>query len=449
MPSNVESSVRRTDTYFARETLDSNANPQTPTDPTFNLYSTVVNSEEIEPSAEFDNRLGLGNYLPVEKKRQQETHELTVAYDLQRFPVDASGNPQDAFADVVLRDIDNRIENTHTFLEVSKKETILPESTWHYRYFSDEELGNTHPSGTDPGATSKPTRTEHYGRGCIAEEATMELAPEDASVISSELQYVAHKFRRYQIDQPAATETIAVKSTNSADTGATVDIETTDGATSESLTLDSSDATVLVTSSNTYGSLRVSLPTDISGDLEVYTYDSTNAVAKQLLTVIRGADARDGIEGDRGVPLVGAGTFKDDSSLGDGIPALGSNLSWDGHPAAENVSSTTITGENEVETNATDSGLVPDIHTGSTTISLESTVFGETESPQMFDDYLYGREGVLSFAIEGGSVDIPRAYISDGGTTEKEAGSAVMQVEVTWNTLMPDDGSNPLQFNPA
>lgn len=447
MPSNAEASVRRVDTYYARETLDSNGNPQTPTDPTFNLYSTVVNSDEVEPSAEYDNRLGLGNYVPVEKQRQQESHEITVAYDLQQFPVDSSGNPQDAFADVALRDVDHRVENTHTFLEVEKKAEIMAESTWHYRYFT--ELGHAHPSGSDPGATVKPTRTEHYGRGCIAEEATMELAPEDASVINNELQYTGHKFRRYQLDQPNSSETIAVRSSQSGDTGETVNIETTDGATSESLTLDSSDSTTLVTSSNTYGSLRVSLPAEISGDLEVYTYDSANAVAKQLLTVIRGADARDGIEGDLGVPLVGSGSFGDGSSLNDGIPALGSDLSWDGHNAAENVSSTTITVENEVETNATDSGLVPDIRTGSQTVTLESTVFGEVESHQMYDEHLKGREAALSFAIEGGTVDIPRGFINEGGSTEKEAGGAVLQVEVTWQALMPDDGSDPLQFNAA
>lgn len=447
MPSNAEAAVRRVDTYYARETLDSNGNPQTPADPTFNLYSNVVNSDEVEPSAEYDNRLGLGNYVPVEKHRQQETHEITVAYDLQRFPVDGSGNPQDAYADVALRDVDNRVESTHTFLEVEKKAEIMAESTWHYRYF--DELGNAHPSGEDPGATVKPTRTEHYGRGCIAEEATMELAPEDASVINCELQYTGHKFRRYQIDQPASDETIAVKSTDAGDTGATVDIETTDGSTTESLTLDSSDATVLVTSSETYGSLRVSLPAELTGDLEVYTYDSTNTTAKQLLTVIRGADARDGIEGDLGVPLVGGGSFGDGSSLNDGIPALGSDLSWNGNDAAENVTSTTITVENEIENNATDSGLVQDLRVGSQTINLESTVFGEVESQQMYAEHLLGREADLSFSIEGGTVDIPRGYINDGGSTEKEAGAAVLQVEVTWQGLMPTDDSNPLQFNAA
>lgn len=447
MPSNVESGTRPTDIYFVQETLDSNARPQTPTDPNFKLISTVVESDEFEASAEYDPRTGLGNYVPVEKNRMQESHGLTVSYDLQRFPVDSSGNSQDPIADVALRDVDNRQQNTHTILEVESKSTIIAESTWHYRYFN--ELGNSHPSGTDPGATSKATRIETYARGGMAEEATMELAPSDASTIQNEISYVPHKVRKYQTDQPASSETIGVKSTNSSDdTGATVDIETVDGATSESLTLDSSDSTTIVTSSSTYDSLRVSVPVGLVGDLEIYTYDSTNAEAKQLLHVIRGSDARDGIEADQGVPLVGGGSFGTGSSLNDGVPALGSSLSWNGHAAGEKVSSTTISAENEITTEATDTGLVPSIHAGSQTLNLESTVFGETESPEKFDDYLAGLEAALSFAIEGGTVDLPRAYIDEGGNTERESGSAVMQVEVVWNVLEPSSG-DPLQFNAA
>lgn len=448
MPSNVEAGTRPTDVYFVQEELDSNANPQTPENPSFELVSTVVESDEVEASAEYDPRTGLGNYVPVEKNRMQESHSLTVSYDLQRFPVDSSGNPQDPFADVALRDVDNRMQNTHTILEVESKSSIIAESTWHHRYFN--ELGNSHPTGTDPGATSKGTRIETYARGCMAEEATMELAPSDASTIQNELSYVPHKIRKHQADQPESTETIGVKSTNTSDdTEGTVNIETVDGATSESLTLDSSDATTIVTSTETYDSLRVSVPSGLVGDVEVYTYDSTATEAKQLLHVIRGSDARDGIEADRGVPLVGDGSFADGSSLNDGVPALGSSLSWNGHAAGEKVSSTTITAENEISTEATDTGLVPSIHAGSQTLNLESTVFGETESPEKFDDYLEGREATLSFAIEGGSVDLPRSYIDEGGSTEKESGSAVMQVEVTWNVLEPTDGSDPLQFNAA
>lgn len=447
MPSNTEAGVRRTDTYFVREELDKNADPFTPANPTLRLYSSVVETTEIEPDAQFDERIGTGNYVPVHKNRQQEVHELTVAYDLERFFVDSSNNPLDAFADGALRGIDNRVANSHSFLEVEKKQNIVTGNTWHHRYF--QELGKSHPSGSAPTATAKGTRLEAYGRGCVPAESSMELAPEDSSVVGCEIQYTVTKYRKYQIDQPSSAITIAVKSTDPSDTGATVDIETKDGTTSESLTLDSSDATVLKTSTSTYDSLRVSLPEDIEGDLEVYTYDSANSTAQQLLTVIRGAGSRDGIEGDRGVPLVGSGKFEDESALNDGVPALGTNLKWDSHPAAEEVVSTTISAENEISENATNDGLTMSIQAGSQTLSCESTVFGETESAQQFDDYLLGREAELRFQVKGGEVVIPRGYINSGGSTEREAGSAVMQSDVTFNALMPTDGSDPIQFIPA
>lgn len=449
MPSNVEAGTRRVETYWVGENVNSQALPFTPQDPDFNLYSNVVTSTEAEGSAEWDERTGTGNYVPVVKNRQQGSHEISVSYDLARFPVDGSGNTVDPIADAARRDVDHRVNATHTFLEVEEKNAILAENTVHHRYFDED--GNSHP-GTDPGATALDTRIEAYGRGCVPEEATMTIDPSDSSVVTVELSYVAHKFRRYQIDQPDS-EYIHVRSTDSSDTSATVDIETADGGTSESLTLDGTDATTSVSSSSTYDSLRVSMPSDISGTLEVYGDDGSGGgsagAPNQLLAVIHGKSDYDNIEGDTGVPLVGSGSFEDDSAFGDGIPALGSNLNFSSNPAAEKVSSTTITVSNEISENATDSGLVQDIRASTQEITAESTVFGETESPEKYADHLLGNEAAVKFTVEGGDIELPRAYVRDGGSTEREEGSAVMQVEVTWSALMPTDGSDPLKFTSA
>lgn len=450
MPSHAEAGVRRNETYFARENLNSRAEPETPSDPQFRLYSSVVNTTELEGSAEFDARTGIGNVNPVKKNRQQETHELTIEYDLERFPVDTNGNPVDAFADAALRDDDNRVQNTHSFLNIEEKGPLIVENTLHYRYF--EEANNTHPSGTRPSASRLDTRIESYARGCVPSEASLSISPGDSSVATVEMQYTAHKLRRYQIDQPEG-EYIHIRSTAQADTSVSVSLETVDGGTSSTLSTDSGDGRTTVASSTTFDSLRVEVPDAHEGTIEVYGDDGSGSGSAgnphQLLTVIRGSNTYDTIEADHGVPLIGNGSWEDESVFGAGIPALGSDLQWLGHPGGENVSSSTITVSNELAENNTDSGLTRDIRAGTQEITVESTVFGETESPEKYADHLEGREGALNYDLKGGTVDIPRAFISEGGSTEREAGNAVMQVDVTWRAMKPSDGGNALRFTPT
>jgi len=451
MPSNAEAGIRRGGTYWVPETVDPDtAEPITPTDPQFRLYSSVVESTEEEPQADFEERTGKGNYIPAKKNRQQENHTISVTYDCERFPVDSSGTIVDAFGHVAKRDIDNRLKTSHTYLEVEEKGSILPRSTWHERYFN--RLGNSHPTGSVPEATSKATRLEAYARGCVPSEASLSFDPGDSGVVGVELEYTAHKYRKYQIDQPES-EYLHLRSSDPADTDVTVDIESDDGSKSASIALDSSDATTTVATSATFSSLRVWVPDDQLGSIEIYGDDGSGSGSPgnpdQLLTVIRGKNDRDGIESDNGVPLVGSGTWESESALEGAQMALGTRLNWMGHKAAEKLSSTTITVSNELAENNTDSGLVKDIRAVNQTIDAESTLFGETETPEKFGDHIAGREGALSLAMTDGTVDIPRGYVKSPGSIEHDENQAVVQSDVTWGTLMPSDGSDPIQFTHA
>lgn len=441
MATNTEGGIRRNSAYFAREETDDFGNPITPADPEFLLYSSVVRTMSGAASAEYEERTGVGNYAPTDKNRQQETAEISVEYDVERFFVDANGDPQGAFADAVQRTVDHNVASTHSYLEVEEKASVVPANTWNHRYYEDN--GNSHPSGTTPDSVSRATRIEGYARGCVPSEATLTIDPSDSAVLSVELSYTAHKYRRYQIDQPDG-EYVGVRSTESVDAGDVV-IESTDGSESETLTL---DGTTTVFSSTTFGSLRVHLPDDQAGDVEVFA-SSDGTAADQLLTVIRGADAYDGIEGDTGVPAIGAGGFDDGADLGSGIASLGAGMTFSGHPGAENIDSTAITVSNEVEQQPTDDGLAQAVMAANQTVSAEVTVFGETESPEKFDQHLMGTEAPLRWSVNGGDVEIPRAYCSSGGETEKEQESAVMQVDVEYTGMEPSDGGDLLQFIPA
>jgi hypothetical protein len=440
----VQSGVSKQELYFVRETADASGDPIAPTDPDWLLFSSVVSNTEYETNPNFDARQGLGAFIAQDKTRQQEDHTVTVGYDLEKFPTTSGGSAQDAWYDVSKRNADNQVASTHSVLRVEEFSSVATENTVHYRYLN--ELGNSHPS-TDPGATSKATRKETYSRGCIPEEGTMTLNPGDSATAAVEISYIATKTRPYQFDQPASSTDIAIRSSDSGDTGLDVDIETDDGATSETLTTDGSDATAnLVTSAESYGSLRVSTNGDHAGYIEVYAYDSGGSTAEQLLAVIPGSTARDGVEADSGVPMLAGGSFEDESTLGDGIPAaLSGDITFDGVNAAQYIGELELTVSNEVSDQTTSSGLSKFINAGGATITLSATVFGQVENVDYFKRMLRGQEGRVRLPTASGDIDLERAYVDEVGE-EVEAGSAVALPETTFQVLEPASG-DPIQYN--
>lgn len=453
MPTTDQAGIRRTATYWVEEVQSAGGDPQTPTDPAFKLWSKSVQSAGTESSSEYEESLGLGNDVAHTKNRGVESHDISVSYELNRFPEDSAGNVQDPFGYAALRNADNRLQETLTYLQVIERGSLALENTVHYRYFTD--FGNTHP-GTDPGATAgRASRTEIYGRGGRPDDPELSANPGDSAVIEVDMSLMMGKVRKYQIDQPDSGKYIHVRSTASGDTDVPVDIETTDGATSETITTDSTDGTTAVPSANTYDSLRVHVDGAFDGTIEIYQDDGSGTSTDpegapgELLTYIRGANSYDGIEADRGVPMVGAGSFESEGSLGDALSALKTAGSFDGSDAAQQIMGSTVSVSNNLEDLTPAGTLTRDIHAGQREIESNSTVYGEAEGVRSFQDHIEGREGELRLPTTGGDIVMPRVYVSEGGDTEREEGSAVMQVDVTFRALRPTDGSDPLQFQAA
>lgn len=448
MSATDESGLRRTETYWVTEVTDANGNPETPADPAFNLWSKTISNEGGESSAEHEESLGLGDAVATDKYHSVESHERTITYELCRFPEDGSGNAQDPFYYASKRDIDNKIESTLSHLKIVKRASILENNTVHHKYIN--EMGNTHPN-TDTGVSGgRSSRTEVYGRGGVPGEPELTANPSDNATIEVEFGIQFAEVRSYQIDQPNS-EYIHVRSTSSDDTELPVELETVDGSTSESLTLDSSDATTAVATSSTMDSLRVSVPEEHTGTIEVYADDGSGTDAPgapgQLLTFIRGSETYDDVTSDHGLPLLGSGSFEQASALSDPISAVKSAGRWDGHAAAQQIMGSTVAMANNVEAQEPAGTFAADIKEGQLEPTAECTVYGETESTDYFGDHIEGREGELRIPTTRGDIVFPRAYVSEGGSTEQEAGSAVMQVDVTFRALQPTDGSDAVMFD--
>lgn len=459
MPTNSESGIRRQNTYWVPETEDGEGEPQTPADPAFKLLSDTVPTVSLEPTPNWDERQGTGNYMAQSKERQQEDHEGSFTYDLGRVPIDTTGNPQDPWGYAAVRDADNNLHASLSFLDVVEN-NVIAANTVHDYYYNTKPGTPAHPSGATPAASAMETRIESYGRGGLMSEAGLISNPSDSGAISVEASVTFHEIRRYIMDQPSPTTNSylhlrAIKEDGtgaSADAGKDVKIENADGTQSETVTLDGTDASTVVATAATFDTMRVHVPDSLEGRLEIFEDDGSGTdtapvgAAGQLLTYIPGAEDRDDVDGDNGVPMLGAGSFGTGSGL-DTISSLGGNLRWLSSPAAAEVGGTTVTASNDIAANDTDKGLFKSYNVGDGELTVESTVWGENASGRKFGETFEGEEGKIELYLgTTHNLVVARGYCEDGGTTEREEGNAVMQSDVTFRALLPADGSDPISI---
>jgi hypothetical protein len=410
-----------------------------------------VTSVEPDSDLEWDRRIGAGNIDAQGKAKMPEDHSLTVNYELERFPDDGSGNPHDPFGDASVRTGDNELTNTHTFLSVQEQQSIIANNTLHSRLITNG--GFSHPSGSDPGATAKPSRSYMYGYGGRGEEASLNVDPSDSGVVTVEMPYQFEKLRPYQIDQMSADTEIGIVSSVASDTNIDVTIEDVGANQSEVITTDGSDATTFAVSSAVFPDVRCASTRqqEHEGAILVFEADTstTPATADELLTIIPGSNQYDEIESDEGIPPLNAGSFDDGSSLEGPQYSLGSDIDWQGGRVGDRVQSTNLSVSNEIESTETQQNISSAKSVNGREITAESTVFGQTESHEKLSKRIQGEEGPLIIYLTDGQIKLPNAYISDGGLPSREEEQAQMNVDVTFQALQADDGSPAIQFTHA
>lgn len=401
MTQNVESGLRNYRIDFARE--DEWA--QFPENPEFLLYSGVVTLFEWESDSEPEPRRGLGEVNPVIFQKGAEEHTITLEYDMNKW-FTQGGNPYDASYDAFIRDSDNQIPNSHTIVGREHKSVISEEST------IDGESG---PRGT---------RIYTVGKGGYIDTAEIEGSADDLTVLMVELEYMLHKVRSYQIDQPSEPTELAIQSTDASDTTQEVTLEDESGATSVTLTLDGT--TPVPTTGDTFEDLDViMLSEQTQGDVEVYAYDSDTT--QEQLSVINGVNAYDGDEGDLGIPAVGTGSREDETDL----PAeyqtfVGSAIHRGTDPFIHEIPSATLIVENEIEdverTETFGMGLYPGIQD----LQMEAEMFGEKATHELVMDHLQNHSDDVSWNLAGGTVTLGDAVLAEPGARAAEEGEAVM-----------------------
>lgn len=443
----------------------------TPTDPAWEMPSERVETFNPGFAINYSEDAGLGD---VDYSRQpiMEENEMEMSYALQNghWLKDADGNPLDMAAYGLLRTAGVLTSSLTVVRRMSSGNQsgsnaplLQASSTVNARYNPDAAS-----DGSD--STRKATRTYAVLKGMDVNEGTI-TAERGESTVMSELTCPAERGRSYQIDQPTSPTVLALKSTNSADTGMQVTIENEDAGTSEDVTLDSSDATTVVVTTEEYGDIDAIEVRDADGNLVgetgadyqgnivvgVDTSGDGSGSMGDWLSVLWGNEEYGNASGDEGIPSLGSGSHADPISASEETPRFYSpqNVGIE-RPTGEviehagGVQSIELEFENNVE--RTPSGGREQIqHHGMR--NLESTVamFGETVS-SYFQRIAQSGQGETTRFLFGRTnpehLDYVNAVISEIDM-ETESGENSLEREATVMARKATDGGAAVEVSPT
>lgn len=413
MPSqSTEGGLRRHRIEFVREVRDANGDCETPDDPDWEPYSDNLRSFEWSPGAGVEEQRGVGSADPSNHHKGPEEHQLSVVYDLQRWLIDGSGDPQDAVYDGLARDAANKLHNTHSVLDREDKTNVAQANL----------------VDSSPTPNTRDVRVYTYAYGGHIATASLTGDPSDQQPVGVEMEYEFEKVRTVQIDQPSAAQELAVENLGSSSVDVTIEDE--GASTSETVTV-ANGATEPTTA--TFADIdAVELSTDVDGDVNVYLWDTGGSATEDLLAVIPGSDSYGDVEGDIGIPALGTGSRA--SAIGSAYETiLGDTITRGGSALAYDVNSKAIEVDNNVERTVRSETVKQRVHVGDRTTTVTATVLGETESQDKILDALTVNEADIVWTLTGGTITVPDAALMSPGSRTVEQGQAAMTLDNEFN----------------
>lgn len=387
---NADSGIRNRRVEFVRESTVGDA----PADPAWNAFSDTLDTGLIVSSdAQIEGQRGVGDVNVQNFYAGPEDHSATIDYHLQKFFVDGSGNPEDAAGDAIVRDANNDVANTHTVVD---------------RY----EAGDG-------------TRVYRVLKGGYPNIGEITGDPSTALPIMLSLEYEAKKIRSYKASQPSSSTTLSVQSSDAADTTQTLTIEDEGASTSEDVSL---NGTTAVTTTATFSDIDAfELDAETEGDVTITDGSGTTFVT------IHGANHYDGVEGDLGVPALGAGSHA--GQIGTAYERfLDDNVTRDGSALAVEIRSASASISNNYDKTAVAGTKCQAIHEGVQDGELSATVAGDFKEHSDMEDHLAAEELDVVWNFSGGSLTFSGAALTDLGDIGPSAGDVISTQDNTFTS---------------
>lgn len=389
-----ESGIRALRLNFIRETVVGT----TPANPDWLRFADEVDDFAFQPESNIFERMAIGSPDVQGFNLGPEDHQMTVIYPLQRWLVGAGPVPLDAAGDGLLRDASNAYRSTHS---------ILSRQTF--------EAGGTDSNGF---------RIYSYGIAGYITRALIRGAPNSGDPVKVELTYLCRKARSYLLNQPAASGTLEILSSDAADTTQSVTIENEGAGTSETIgPLTGVTPVVGVTAFADVDAIRLSAATQ--GDITV-----RRSGGGAVIGVIEGQTTNGGIEGDLGMPLLGTGSYE--AALGASFQTvLAHSFTRAAAAIATNVMPVSIEVSNNIEANAVVGTRLKALDPAARGLRFNATVFSDQASHDDILEHLKASEGDMVWTFSGGTtartVTIQNAALTAVGQRKYTKGEATMR----------------------
>jgi len=400
----VENALQNARAEWVEETTTG----KTPSDPTWNKFSDYL--EDVPgwdggPDISETNAVGSGEVINI--TRGSEEHSFTMQYWLQRAPVDASDNVVDPIAIPYLHDYNDELES-HT---VVFRRAVT--------------------SGGNDGAGF---RVYTVGLGCKPVSGTIPGDPGESSPQALELEYTAEYGRTHVIHQPSSGTKLELSSTSDADTAVDVAIEDEGATTSETITLSGTTAVTTTASFSDIDAIHIESGTP-EGDISVTDGSGTDILEDPLT----GTDTN-GIDYERGVPTLGAGSHASDiGNDAEQFLALNTSVERGGSTLSDRVHGFDFSAEIESGQEAVIGSRFAPVDEGTKTVTAEVDVAGPYESSKQLYEFLNGTESDVIYTIGGTSqgagvadITLTNSQITDADEQTYGAGDSNVIFGVTF-----------------
>lgn len=371
-----------------------------PTDPDFKLLSDNMRSFEAEVGASYGRQDDLGDPDAQDHYRGTEDPSATVGYDLQRFVVGASGDPDDISGYGAVRDSDNQLPGTLMLL--GRRE---------------------YPGGTNDTGVREYTVV----RGAAVESVEPTLDPSAENPILMELGLMPRRVRSYKIHQPAdAGTTLDIVSTDDGDT-MDITIESESAGTTDTVTLTGTSTVTTTESFSDIDAAWLASPPD--GDVTIK--DGSGNTLLEITGGLTYSDDDQPVDGDRGVPTLGAG------SRGSAIGTTFEHFIGDrferpsGSAVAPRVNSASWAIENEIETTSLHDTRAPAVDVGNRTVTADVDIAGRFMTHDAMMEALQKVQNNLEHELSGGTVTLNNTVVESPPARTVESDQAVAGEGIT------------------
>lgn len=374
-----------------RESTDSN--------PSWNPISDTVRRVTATWEINHGQQIGVGDVNISGPVLGPIGQQIAVQYDWNQWLTSGS----DPMYDGLIRDSDNRLNNTHSLL---------------FRW--------DHTNGGNAGGGY---REYVYARGAYLNTINIPGSAADNQYIRPTITYRCYKLRPYVIHQPSSSVSPTVESTDSSDTSQTVTLEDEGASTTEDISL---NGTTTQTATNSFGNLDVvSLDSETVGDVLV-----KDGSGNTLMTIY-GSDSYGKIEGDLGLPPLGSSGSHPSALNQDYAHFLKNAVDRpDGTSLAEQYPEFNITVNNRVQEDPQQTTRSQHLRAGPQDIQATATMFGETTGVDHVLESLRANQDNIDYTVDPsgtfGELRLTNAYIDDPGEILREAEQTKAQQNVVF-----------------